>query len=423
MPTPNHINEQSLPYTGEIVNQIMQLFNEFALGNTVSYSDINRERVILEEAYDKLVNSNVRAKFNISQTDRTGMNSLDYPTKERFILEKGEYFLGQNFFEGDLSTYTFFAAITNQFLNCRLESIFFDTKIQLPETNYRRSIYDLYKNFAFQHVPPPVDTGVVCEFEEIYDEYSDIEFPEFKEEPYYDYYSGYEILESILHQFSIKEVMIGERKATTAELLDIKRYLLLFVLTKGNVDNIRNILGEKDLKDSLTHRYFASCINHSQIGLHEDENRHFLYTEMGSKFYIDFNIAIRVEYFKKIRVLVDLIESEIAEQGMILSNKASDNFRQQFNTLNIEELTRQIVIYDKILNEGFIPFADSFNKTNDKAEYLFKTLISSMFKKNEKTIQCTINGKRERFYYNVSRISDSLINVNLLYPRVPELTL
>lgn len=41
----------------------------------------------------------MKQQKRIENTNRFGMNSLDYPTKERFILEKGEKFLTSQFFQ------------------------------------------------------------------------------------------------------------------------------------------------------------------------------------------------------------------------------------------------------------------------------------------------------------------------------------
>lgn len=98
MPLPAKIIEKSLPYS-ESQNKIITGFfkDNIPSDKFVSYTALNEQKNQLDEMYDKLLSKVKIAKKNIEKESRIGLNKLEFPPKEKFILEKGEHFLNKLF--------------------------------------------------------------------------------------------------------------------------------------------------------------------------------------------------------------------------------------------------------------------------------------------------------------------------------------
>lgn len=404
MPTPYYINAKSLPYDSEINTQIVNSFQKYASGKVVSYSDTNKEKKLLNKAYKKLTDLNTKASENIQNTERTGMNSLDYPSKERFILEKGENYLTQKFFDGDLSTYTFFAALNNQFLNCRINKLYRDNKIIFEKGSFFETIQEMYNDYAFDVVPPGVEGG-------------------YKEERYAEYYSEFYVWNKLLNMLPSKEFYFegGKRDATPAEIVFIKRYLLMLVISHGKIDRE---FTSRELGKELTHAYLKSCIRFSNIPLFEDEAKYYTKTEYNDDYPISITDANLILHYKKWDEYINLIENEIFlyKNKRILPKFPSTDFVNKFKKEKFNTELENLLTIDPIISADIIPFKDTYSNTvkAKRVESFFNLLIDSFFSKNIKDIQPTINGKREqRHYRDIARIDLAQFYLNLLYDKIP----
>lgn len=402
MPTPFHLNIKNLPYTSEIKSQLSTIFNKFSEGKQIEYSDINSERKSLSDAYEKLIALNKKAIKEIEKSNRVGMNSLVYPSKERFILDKGELFLSHRFFDGDLSTYTFFAAITNQFLNCKINMIYRDNKIILDKDNLTEFLTDMYNDYASRYVPGLDDYYV--------------------DEKYSAYYSEYHIFNKLFDTIPKKEIYFeeGETKATPAEITLIKRSLLMLVVTHGNKNIIENY-SPIALGKALSKIYFKSSVKFSEITLNEKNKQFFTKTSYGDEFEISKKHVQVITHYQKWKLFIDIIENDIFvhKRQKLLSKSPSNIFSEKFRLEKFDTKIEEIFILDPIINENIIPFRDSYSKSNKKDEFFYSLLVESFFDKHSKDSQPLINGKRDRHYKDVSRVDLSQFSINLLYEKIP----
>lgn len=403
MPTPYYINAKSLPYDSEINTQIVNSFQKYASGKVVNYSDTNKEKKLLNKAYKKLIDLNAKASENIQNTERTGMNTLDYPSKERFILEKGENYLTQKFFDGDLSTYTFFAALNNQFLNCRINKLYRDNKIIFDKGSFFETIQEMYNDYAFDIVPPGVEG-------------------EYKEERYAEYYSEFYVWNKLLNMLPSKEFYFegGKRVATPAEITFIKRYLLMLVIRHGKIDRE---FTSRELGKELSQAYLKSCIEFSDIPIININSEYYTKTEHNDDYPLPMMTADLLLHYVKWKEYITLVESEIFlyKGKRILPKIPSTNFENKFKKEKFDTQLEKLLTIDPIISADIIPFKDSYsNTTGTKVEFFFNLLVDSFFSKNIKDIQPIINGKREqRHYRDIARMDLSQFYLNLIYDKIP----
>ncbi|WP_294286636.1 DEAD/DEAH box helicase [uncultured Chryseobacterium sp.] len=411
MPTPYQINAKSLPFAQELKNQINLIFNKYALEGNVNYSDINKDKILLENAYNLLLSRFKIAKEKIEATTRIGMNSLEYLTKERFILEKGENYLTHKFFDGDLSTYTFFTAITNQFLNCKIENVYSDSGINLDEDFKLEDIGSIYRNYILQKVPPILINKAGEDLELSGEEY------------YKDYYSEYSILQKMLETIPNKKITIGGKKASARQIRDISRQILLFVISKGQSVVISEMQDEKKLRKFLTSFYFQSCVASSTIPLHAENDTFYTLTNFGDKYYFTHNTSTKIKLYSKWNIFIDSIERSIFEDEKFLYTKPNEEFRNQFTAENMIENIDELIAIDSVLRDEFIPFKDSLARVDveKKVENFYSLLINSFFITDDFKPQRTMeDGSRIRFYRNVRRKNLNNFKINLLYDRIPD---
>ena len=409
MPTPYKIKEETLPYSQKVINDITEIFSRYANEVEVKYSNINRQSELLSKAYNTLENLNITATYNIDNVDRTGMNILKYPKKEEFILEKGEKLLTRKFFDGDLATYTFFGAITNQFLNCTLHEIFCDNKIIIEDGDLLGAAYEVYRDFAFKTL-----------FENPEDEL---------DEALHTYYSEYEIIKNILLYLVNKEIYLNEERADVSSIRHLKRALTYLTITHGSGDSYKGLqnISSLELGKILSKKYFQSCVKFSDIELFKKENQYYTKTLFDTNYRLPDKTFIEVIHFKKWEEYISVIEKEIMNHDgvFILSTSPSNAFRLKFKKEKMLEDLENMISYNLLVNEEIVSFKDTFSKAEkaNKVETFYNLLVSTFFKKNTAYKQITIAGTRIRFYKNVERINLKTLNINLLYSTIPEATL
>lgn len=286
MPPPLLINKDSLPYSDEINEKIQNVFLKYSESNNsfVNYTNINSQALLLEEVYSKLEQNVKESLVKISGIDRFGMNRLLYPTKEIFILSKGENFLTSNFFNGDLASYTFFAAITNQFQNATLESILKNERVYYDgETQLFDAIVEVYQDLVQSN--PFNEEG----------------------ESYLDYFSYYKLYYDVEHEvIGGKIVYIDNVPASKKQLETIKIYIL-YLIVYSDIEN-KHEFNFKQMRQELKGFYLNSCLLHSKVLDINDDNT--IDVEFGL-YELDSLTAKVVRLYKEWFPFIDLIFSSI----------------------------------------------------------------------------------------------------------------
>ncbi|RAK24178.1 type III restriction/modification enzyme restriction subunit [Flavobacterium aquaticum] len=398
MSEPLEILENSLPSFIENKNGITEILQKYQTLGSVEYYDINSQKNDLVNAYVDYTFNIRKAKKNIEEVNRTGMNFLDYLRKEQFVLQKGETYLNSVFFNGDLSTYVFYIAITNQFTNCRLKSIDFNPDIYFDSESFVESIRQHYLtvvNSAYKN--NLAQTNLMA-------------------------YSGHQIFTIFNSFLNQRRVYLDNSLVETNKIKELKMYFLMNVLTLGEPINEERIRDYRKLIKSL---YFKSCLsqvlNLISTGVtisFENEKLNFYYNQ-----------------YKNWNELLQVVNEEIINQKgkSLLNTKASSLFIQKFNELDMFNKLNRLINEDVVINLDLFPLYDTFKRFNNSSQagqYFYELLIEIFFKVNEKKSQKLINGKkvlhyrieesfsqenfRKEFYVNMLFSNSEIIGNNLI---------
>lgn len=402
MPPPFGITLQSLPYSKAVNKSIANTFNNYKeyLGKNVEYSNINGQSKLLDEVYSSLKKHMHKAEENISKVGRIGMNRLLYPTKELFILQKGEKYLTSQFFGGDLSTYIFWASIANQFQNCKLtniirkEEIFFESQ-------------ELYSDLVLMY-------QLALNTAELNDEHG-INLNHFS-----IYKLQFELEQSIIRN---KLVYIDGKSATKKQFDTIRLFLL-------NIINFEEFTpsDEKDIKAKLYKYYLQSCVKYS---IELDINRDYTVDlEMGT-YRMERELGAIIFLFKEWKLFIELIRNSVINvrsrgnsPGKIALNiKPSETFVSLFNERQMKDKLNELRLLDKFLKTDIFPYNDTLRRISEDEKtinFFYSLLVDVIFQKDSKNIK--IGQVR---YYNIQQIFnlDELNLNNLLYDNMPEIVL
>jgi len=158
LPKPDHFDYDTLSHAGMTVNQMEIFRNYYDLikyhktpEKLVKYIKLNRQDFFMMEFYENKLRGNVASEIAsvLASSRSSTLPRLSFPTFEEFKLESGEDYLANEFpiFGEDISAYTTYAALTNQFVNCRLKSISFKPVIQFEEGKIKIMLEFVYNNF------------------------------------------------------------------------------------------------------------------------------------------------------------------------------------------------------------------------------------------------------------------------------------
>jgi len=394
LPTPSQIVAETFPHLPKQKQVLENIFKEFShyKEEYFTYTDTNLESIIINDEYNQL-KENVQYEISlierIEETEREGMNRLIFPKKEIFILEKGEKLLIKNFFKGDLSGYFLWAAITNQFLNCRLESLDISKRIYLSSDKLFEEISEIYNN----------------ELRFI----SSLWNPEPKEEVMFSHsLSEFELLE-YFEQFFFKsfELRIDRKQLTQISTNKIYKILLQLIYEK-NFDSGRE-LQRQYFKSSV---YFASKINLDDNSITERLN---LKQKELIKLYQD--------WWK----MIDLLDSKKTKIKLKhrLPNTPISEFTFLFNELDMENNLKKISSIDMIISTGLIPFKNTFfAKQKSKVqtiESFYSLLIKTFFNAELKSTK--ISSIPVNVYVLEDLMFDESELINIVYNQFPEIIL
>ena len=161
LPNPDAFNYSSLNIAGLNQSQI-EAFTEFydLVGNSstngdnsiVDYIKLENQDELLTRFYYEELRNNVLEEINfIRSSDRALLPPLRYPDYKLFKLTSGEKYLANKFqfFGEDISAYVTYCAITNQFINCRLNEVTYKPILIFEEDKFQIKFW-YYFNTYFQ---------------------------------------------------------------------------------------------------------------------------------------------------------------------------------------------------------------------------------------------------------------------------------
>lgn len=361
MPPPKGIKPESLPYQVDIAQKIIEIVNNFKPygSEEVSYTNINKQHDILNQAFDSIKERAKSAEFNINNAigNRNGMNRLQLPTKEVFILEKGEQYLSDNFFGGNISTYIFWAAITNQFLNCKLTSIVKNDELFFTSDDIQEKVFQFYDNIVMSHLITD-EEGVLLKS-----------------------ISGIKLFEALEHEIiNSKVVYINGKKASKKQYELIKLHILHAIVYTNQKD-----FEVKESKKQLFIYYLQSCIKYAKRVNFNNENNVVL--EIG-EITLDYKFCELVSIYKDFSLFIDLVNQSIIitppragnPSRKILSNQPDSIFKAFYIEKNMSEKLNYLCSNDKFLKTDIFQFRDSFSRIDeeDKKVYNFHGIITKI---------------------------------------------
>ncbi len=157
LPKPDHFHFDSLVHSGMSLEQ-KEIFEKYynlvkyhkAPKKMVKYIKLNSQDFYQRDFYDNKLKGNVITEItSVSSVRSPTLPKLNFPSYDEFKLETGEEYLANNFpiFGEDISAYTTYAALANQFVNCRLKGISFKPVIQFEEGKVQVMLEIIYNNF------------------------------------------------------------------------------------------------------------------------------------------------------------------------------------------------------------------------------------------------------------------------------------
>lgn len=360
MSEPNGIIEKSLPHGIEKNNKIAKIFDEYKSFQSTEYSNINSQKIELQNLFSGYINQFSDAIKNISTVDREGMNILNYQKKEQFILNKGENYLKNMFFGGDLSTYMFYISITNQLSNCKLKSIYYNSEINFNTETLSEKIKEHYLEYAtspYNENPDVTNLSVL---------------------------SGNEIFLYINTYLNKRKIYIDSELVDKNEIQSIKLNYLLNVLTLGGFSFDYSMKNQKDYCKAL---YFKSCLNETILND---------YTGSNEKMVFYFN------HYKKWISLIEIINTCIEKkfEKTLLSKKPNQSFNNKFLELDMFNELKKFIEFDDIVKLNIFPFKDTFSKIKEIEKGInnfYKLLVETFFDVNEQDFQSS-SEKGIRYY-------------------------
>lgn len=131
LPPPDKFNFESLPFSETQKEKFIEYYTicqnfKHTDDKLVQYHSFNNQDTLLKEYYENKIKGNICDEEEYIKTlSRENLPSLQFPDYKKYKLTVGERYFTKyhKFFGGDLSSFILYAAITNQFINCRLAGI------------------------------------------------------------------------------------------------------------------------------------------------------------------------------------------------------------------------------------------------------------------------------------------------------------
>lgn len=390
---PLNLEVDSLPYTNE-KNGILVDFiskNLTSDNESILFTDYNKQSLELKSTYRALVNKVKSIKPKISSLDRSGMNYLKYPSREEFILSKGEKHLNNNFFSGHLSTYVTWAALTNQFLNCTLKSINMNHVISFNSDYLIAEFmeYVIHNTLGVIGFSGNADLGFYNKFK--------LEFSE----------------------TSNREILIDRNEIDTNKRKELHLIYLCYALGT-EISDSKEVSREE--KNEVQWKYLKSCVFYANK-FEKSKHKPIEFTDIleGTEFEIDpkkANVKLNeelIECYKKWMFLIDIIEQERKNCENKLPNKAFKGFIKYYRENKFNENLKKLFNLDSVFKESILPLKTNFKTKkgfDSQVNFIYNLIIKNFY--GLKSTTTTIEKKTTRYYLFSDNI-DWGKTVNLLY--------
>lgn len=378
LPVPLGLKEETLKYDNGISKKILSNFDSLGINSVekVSYSDINKQGKVLDQVYQNLFYRVKNSINELKKVDRKGMNQLEFPKKEIFKLYKGEKYLAENFFGGNLSTYVLWAAMCNQFLNCKLANVHVSRKIYLTSEDIENEIFEIYnshKNFLNS---------------------SDRNFALFNS------FSTFEKWEYFKTEFFVFNEVLVDDKQLSSEYKDKIIFILLKLVFENNLDVDKN-------------KVYLSYLKSSIYSSKEIESNDYEYSKVSKD-----NLLL-IDFFKEWNYFVELLESKTIKrkEKILLPSKMFLEFEKMFFDKKMIDVLNKMMEKDLIISNKNFPIYDRFRKCETEKQYsksFYKLLIEVLYNQTKAEI-FKFEGKNVGHYILNNEMADNFESKNILF--------
>lgn len=348
----------------------------------VKYSDINDQKEILDSTYQEMKSRVNKALVNLDKDERLGMNFLEYPKIELFKLYKGETYLSKDYFEGNISTYFIWAAMCNQFLNCRLTELKVNKEIRLTHEELELEVKNIYSQ----------QIKFLNSFYGEFNLYNSLSLFE-----KWEYFEDYFFKSHVLLVNGLPISNRNKQKTITV--------LLMLILGKGQEIN----------KKQAYSNYLKSSIFHS------------------GKSSTSLNYSINpervnvIQSFKDWTNFLDIIKKNVLtrDNRSLISASVPKEFNDLFSKKQMKTTLNFLLKTDIVLSNKHFPFYDRFRKnTTDEqfAKSFYKLLIEIVYNVT-KSVKVKVEGNVISMYEVNLEDGDFSETPNIMFKPVPEVTL
>lgn len=402
LPKPDHFDYDSLEHTDMTSTQKKSFEDYYNLvtyyktpEKMVKYIKLNRQDYFIKSFYNNKLRDNVASEITAvsSRLRSDTLPRLVFPSYQEFKLESGEDYLANDFpiFGEDISAYTTYASLANQFVNCRLKGINFKPVIQFDEGYIQLVLDFVFKNYFGEDYL--YSLGEYSNFHLFYQD--------FKTKLYRDFQLKFKKTDGKRYE-SIEEGSPIAKK--------FEAQLLLFVHKLKHFN-----LTSTDDEDITRSDYFCYNIAHSQ-GIDVDALNDSEYKNRVRFYQL-------LDYFRN-KMINSLTEySRGSESFYYIPTKCYDSF---FNAEDQDKFRELIILSssDKLLDNGVFEFKRRFieNKTiSSKLRTFYLILKEDFLELENRTNDPKVNflGSRRNVKPVLSiRIIPSKSNsINLLEPQ------
>ncbi|MCT3692607.1 DEAD/DEAH box helicase family protein [Elizabethkingia anophelis] len=378
LPPPHKFNYETLPFDEEEKHNYFKNFYENIVNHRsnveVDYIPVNSQQDLINLFYENELKANVLNEIEfIGSNSRSGALRLEFPSLDLYKLYIGEKYLYSKFefFGKDLSSYVTYSAITNQFVNCRLESTFSIQPIFFTKEQVQWKLQQIFNNW--------------CESD-------NFNF-------YYNYYNDlgrYLEFKGLLFNETTKVLYRKDADSPYKEIKpnsdkDFEVQLLAFTARSyRNNREIRSRFEEANgyLKDGIYTRgdYFRSNISHSLILQNELSDRDEL-----------INAYLQLNQFR-VKILEDAqnINYE-GEDRLYHKSKAFEGFIREAEIERFRQMLNILIEKDYIIRNKIFEYSRTLNVNGDIGklkESFYKYCLEDFFEVEDARVY--IDGQRQR---------------------------
>ncbi len=394
-------NEVQLQHFG-IWNENIQYHDKSK--EPVRYFPLNIQDFLLKEFYYNQLEPNVEEEIKlIEQLDRIDLAELRYPPYDIFKLNRGEEYLANSykFFGEDISAYTTYCAFTNQFVNCKLKGIQYQTSLFFEEGKLQQNLNHYFNKYFGEHYYNHATS--YSNFNMFYTEIRNKLFSEF---------------DMKYHKIPVTDKQKEKKhwsKISPYNNKDFENQLLRFCAI---LYYQKNYYYKEDYKARKTDiEYTRSNYFLDSISIARDINLEEV--DYPENYKNKIKAYQNLDYFRT--KLIDSIQTISRVEYNFLLVKPLPNYYSDEEIQLILETTDYLVVNDELIRNDVYDFRRNFEgKTNPKKiEAFYKILIQDFVVKEDSYKKLTIYGKERNVHVIISELQlpiDSSRIINLLQP-------